>query len=380
MNYFSLLFEQMLMEAIWDTNETFSELGIDGDPNNTESFITNLINYYELYYKYYELTTKPFSGHPKRKENIELQLKTRLISSMENIRNVLLPVFKNWLASHAITKPQEWARARLRDQVDDIGYDSIYDMSAGDIGEALDSLIWEWYRYVYPNRQVYQRPNESSIRSMFFQAVTKNIANMPNFQAAIGNNLIAIEKERRQMDLADMGEEEYKQQFGLGENDSAEEHAENVQLSDLDIGDMVSSYYDDMSSLAERIDADHLEPVIIELYEKMVFPVWYGTWKKQGIDQTRKNIEVAYKTLKNTPIDDVNKMAAAISIGLNAAHQTGQMIDYVSDYLEKNVDSGEYNEPTYDKGLKNLLDTLTNTPENIMTRWNNELEEIGVSV
>jgi hypothetical protein len=115
------------------------------------------------------------------------------------------------------------------------------------------------------------------------------------------------------------------------------------------------------------------QSVLIELYEKLYFPQWYGYWKKQGIDQTRKTIEKVYKNLKTSNTSNLGNLIANISIALNTLHQSGKMLEYVMS------DVNEY-EVSINGGLSDdidgFLERLTNGHFN--HDWNKDLLQASV--
>jgi len=97
MNWFKIL----KFAQIWGTNWVF---------DNIES---QLEAFYELEYKYSMLKLHPFSGHPKRKENILNNLRNNLSEVGSEIKIMLSGVFGNWLQSHALLNPIQWAEERI---------------------------------------------------------------------------------------------------------------------------------------------------------------------------------------------------------------------------------------------------------------------------
>lgn len=369
-NLFLILYEQMLLESLWDTDETSQQL----DVPTTGGFAEDMVKTYELYYKWYELTTKPFSGVPIRKQNILKQLQPELLRAMNNVSGVLLHVFGEWLKSHAITNPRQWAIARLDDAAKSSGYDSFNDINDDETNaSALTGIIYEWWNYTNKKQYSYGAgPSENAIRSMFFNTAVKNINNLPIFKESIINKLIELEKENREYQLTSDGEEEYKRMYGLGENENAEDHVTNVQAEDIDVGEMIWTYYPESENIIDLIGRDNFADVLIELNEKLVFPVWYDKWQAEGIDTTRERVETAYRTLKNSGPEDINKYSASLNIALNTAHQTGSMLDHVDNYLSQNEEN--------EVDIKNLLDQLSDPPPNVIARWDKELKENGVEI
>jgi hypothetical protein len=108
-----------------------------------------------------------------------------------------------------------------------------------------------------------------------------------------------------------------------------------------------------------------LNEVLKEFYEHQIFPLWYAHWSAQGIDDTRETVENIYNRLKDASPADLGNLVAMVSMGLNAAHQTGNMIEY----FEENV--GGYN-------LKQVLDEIEKGE--YVEKANQDLRSIGVQI
>jgi len=119
----------------------------------------------------------------------------------------------------------------------------------------------------------------------------------------------------------------------------------------------------DMSGIVDMIDGHGLlKQYMKELYEYAMFPVWMDKWGQQGIADTTEQLSDIYKMMidaKSLPDNLV-----AINWALHAAHQTGQMTDYISEI-----------DPEIDKAF---LDRMSNNPDS--QKWIEELRQIGVQM
>jgi hypothetical protein len=137
---------------------------------------------------------------------------------------------------------------------------------------------------------------------------------------------------------------------------------DNAQID----SDMTYSVFEDSADLFTQIAESHgnLEEICLEFYANLIFPLWYEYWSSQGIDETRETVETIYDNLKNVS-SDVEQLTAAVNMGLNAVHQTGKMVEYLSQ------DTGDYD----------IEKTLLYASEgNFVDKLNKELRMVGVKI
>ena len=313
---------------------------------------------YELEFKYSTFKTRRFTGHPKRYENILRGLETRLRDTLEYVKQDLIGVFGQWLSSHALLQPEIWAQKRVESFFED-----------GISESALKELIYEYVKYaIYSgdNTRVPRNLNYDKFFSDILHQAQKNIANFPVLSSIYSSGLYDHKNV-----LIDELESEGFEQFGLRYNkkfenmDQAEDYISNLTMNDVDLESLL--YLEDIESFTNAAESNgKLEAVIIELYEKLVFPAWFNYWAAMGIEDTRENIQNIYDKLQTIDYADMGNAIAVINIALNAAHQSGDMLQYVND---TNLSLEQF------KGFLSEMSASEKVED-----WENQLREIGVEV
>ena len=338
-NLFQLLYEEILLEALWDTN-TFEY------SDETYHFKSIIHQMYEMEYKLNALNTKPFGGNPQRLENIKKQIEHKLTYVTNDVKKIMLQTLNNWLKSHAILNPKTWAEARYNDNID-----------MGDFS-VFESLVGEYGRYATDeNKQKIPTPHSTYYTKLLFNAIEKNISKLP-YTKKLLNNLF-------QQNLQYQYDEqpaEMMETWGVKTEKQAEKYIKTANIADYGIEYIAGDNENLMNIIEEHGD---LPTFYIELYQKLVFPAWYGHWKARGIDETRANIENLYKNLNATNESNLGNLISWTNATLNSVHQNGSMLEYVE-------------QSTGESDLNNYLDLLTNG--NFNSKWDEELREIGVNI
>jgi hypothetical protein len=164
-------------------------------------------------------------------------------------------------------------------------------------------------------------------------------------------------------ELESEGLKEFVDRYGVKRRTrkAAEDYIDSLTVQDAGVDDIAGSY--GVEELAKALEQQGLlEDVIKELYQNIIFPLWYEQWSAQGIEETRENIEQIYERL--IMASDIPSMSIAINVALQGVHQSGSMLDYV-----------EYH--TGEGDLKTLFDSLSNTNKMVINVWNEELRGIG---
>jgi len=306
--------------------------------------------WYELEYKYSQLKNKSFKGLPQRKENILNIIKDTALNINDVLADSFIEVFGNWLEFHAILNPKLWAEKRY-EEVEDEGFDF----------ESIIKSLFSEYRS-YQGGESFQDT---------FEDIIYDINNFPVFKKLLTVGTIDF----YQSDLDNMDEEEFQEQYGYLLKDlsietkdefeellNSGELPENLILNYVELltTNDIEYFVESLKNLMNYVYNVTEEDIGIEFYEKLVFPVWYGKWKAEGIDETRQNVEDVYNDLQNINSFPLKKQFALINIATNTAHQSGSIMDY----YEERFNVG-----------KSDLDVLTNKD---VSEWDKELREIGV--
>lgn len=278
--------------------------------------------FYELEYKYSIIKSHSFTGLPKRKENILKILSTKLKEATRNIADSLLPVYEKWLKEHTLLNPKEWAKARLNQNEE-----------FGNIN--LPSAIDEYERYA--------RNADTGTFADIIEFMKEG--KLPKLKELLIDNTILDETEH----LKEIGYKKYGKERG-------EEFKSNKQALDF-INNTYSEYYYDEYNLKDAFDNLDNREIELEFYEKLVFPVWFRYWKKEGITKTRERIQNIYNQLENLNTQTLENQVANVNIALNAAHQTGSMMEH------------------YGWVDESFLRDMSNQDT---TEWDKELKKIGI--
>jgi len=348
MNWFKLT----KLSQIWESD------------NIEDDFEGSLYRLYEFEYKLSMLKNRPFSGMEKRQQNIMSKLEESLEYELSEIKTTLIGSFHNWLEFHAILTPQTWANKRVELNEEIYGGGMGYEETMV-YKESLQSIIDEYMRYKKggPNERwynAYQSPNWESAFSTMLAEALQNIDKFPTLQR-MHNIFLQGEKEYLENELYDMGFEEFGRNYGQEFTNEVE--AENfIENYEIDLSDLMHNYGTEefMNMANQHINVSGF---FIELYQNLVFPLWFDHWKSQGIEGTRENVEEVYKKLQTQ--GDINQEIVNVQLALNTTHQTGDMIEYIES------DTGSSN-------LADLFSDLSNGK--YISEWNEQLKAIGIQI
>jgi hypothetical protein len=299
--------------------------------------------FYELEYKYNTITSPHFgfNGNPVRKENIIkiYENKAREVNSF--LAKTFMIVFEEWLEKHALLSAETWARARVQETMD-----------FGSIEESIGAMVGEYKRY--SGMQV--EANEAFRRMI--RLITSNINNYPEFKDFL-EIFIEDRKDMYRNDLTNLKEFNENNSKNFKTIKKAEEWIDNLTIDDFDAEDLL--YIDSIQDLVNYFENyNSYEEVLVEMYEKIVFPLWLDYWSGQGIEETREKVEEQFESLKKLESLPIKQQFVVVNLATNAVHQTGSMMDYY--------------EQRY--GIeKRDLDNLSNQD---VSEWQLELKEIGV--
>lgn len=324
--YSKLALLKRATEELWTrkSEETLAEENyFEGD------FPALLEDFYRLEYAYSMLKNKPFSGNEKRKENILRNVENTFREVCNEVRIVLVHVYEEWLKHHAITEPSRWAYDRVMSSIE----------SEDDIDYAYDNIIGEYMRYAYEEEyrkinypptkyQILKRKAEQDIfKDSELISVLKDVINWDTYVEDMLNDAL--------MEF-DSDPEEVRERYQIPENiverDDVKEFLKEIFQEEEDI----SIYIEDIGEALKNADPDEAERFLLLFAEKLVFPAWYSKWSTEGIDETRDNIEEIYSKIQHFN-PDLGKMYGDVNLALNAAHQTGGMVEYVNQYTNDDV-------------------------------------------
>jgi len=343
-------YRQIKQAQIWDVYS-------DG------SFIDELKRLYELEYKWAALQNLPFNGMPQRRENILQNVTEELWEVINNVKEPIVKTISGWLSSHAITDPSQWANARVADM-------EKYNPGGGIGNDEFKGVLSEYMRYTDPNwgKDYWSEPNWNIAFSQMMSHVVDNIEAYPSINRML-DILVEDRKEMMRQTYYDYGIESFNEEYG--QNFSTEEEVENFiesqTVESLGLAYDLLDYYDLDTFITAANELGILNNITRELYQNLVFPAWYDKWSGEGIDATREAVEDIYQHLQRA--SSVGDHIAAINLGLNAVHQTGDMTDYLNEYggVEDDVSN-----------IKDILEDLSEGENS--EEWDEELRQIGIQI
>jgi len=283
---------------------------------------------YELEFKYYTLKNNPskWNGHPKRYDNILSKMEEMIKEVASEIADDLIEVFEGWLSKHAITNPDEWAKARHKE--------------AEEIGDNEMEMIRDEYEY-YSSENFY----ESAVAEIY-----KAIEDMSNLKGWLEE--WGREEKDRLISDREKNEEEYDEDEFDYLDDAKKVWANIVDdYGEKEVFNLIPDWIKD--------------DVTFMLYENLVFPVWFKKWSAEGIEDTRDRVEETTEILYNISsqsVSNIGDITVGINRALNEAHQTGEMLEYVR--MRHDIS-------------KSKLDALSNRE---VDDWKGELGDMGLKV
>jgi flagellar biosynthesis GTPase FlhF len=134
----------------------------------SESFIreNDLVELYELNYKYDMMKKSPFNGVPDRRENIINSVERRGLVVSNHVITELIKIFDSWLGDHALTSAESWAKSRVKDmEDDDAGYFiadpsddyqnyRVQKITSDGIESETERLLSKYFRYLVNNNKL----------------------------------------------------------------------------------------------------------------------------------------------------------------------------------------------------------------------------------
>jgi hypothetical protein len=346
-NWYKIAKDLSKIAQIW--NYDVSDEDLD-EHTGERLFSSKIKELYELEYKYSTLKNNEFIGHPKRKENILSQFEKNIQRVGYEIKNQLLITIGKWLDKHALLDPEIWANGRVEDSMNEDGKWSLHE------------AVREYNRYYDETGK-----NRKNIFYLINMAI-HDINSYPYLKSFLEDYVMESYVEMLKNDAfedLDGFNERYNTNFE-NSDDAAEFAEEKNDISNID-EDLLYMYIGEDDEFIISAMESNGQPYQIsqEIYKNLVFPLWYDYWSSQGIDETREAVEKIYDLLRKANGDDIGNLIATINLGLNAVHQTGKMLDYLS-------------EDVNDDNLSRVLKEMTEGE--FVQEADSQLREIGVKI
>ncbi len=327
------------------------------EESNERTFSSKIKEMYELEYKYSMLKNNPFTGNPTRKENIIAQIEKNLVEVSMQVREQVLATFEKWLDTHALLSPRTWAEKRTEVTDDEYGGFDAYGR--------FSNLFYEYSRYAQNQETNYDKV----LAEMLNNAVKGDLSQYPYLKSFIDNWLMeAYIEDKKNMAYNEL---ETFNDIHMTEFENVDDAVQwvddNISLESVGIVDVLDNVAGgDVDSFIKYVDEyGQSEQILIELYQNQVFPAWFDYWSNQGIEDTRGTVQTIHDNMLNASSSDVGNMVATVNMGLNAAHQTGDMVEYLEN----------------DAGDSNIRDVLRDCSEGVfIDKANKELRMVGVKI
>lgn len=301
-------------------------------PEDDAEMLSQVEALYELEYKYSQLKNKAsqWEGAPQRYDNTLKKMGEIILDISSDVADSLLEVFKDWLANHALLSADKWATQRSK--------------GVEDYGE--------------PNYQIeaakgeYERYNKGNWGKGLAGVVSKNLDEMSDLKNW----------------LEEFGQDEKNHKITNQQEEDGDDYDEDAFEAELEYLDDPEEVWHVLMEFGESEAFNMLPDYTIEdltyyIYRDLVFPHWLAHWKKEGIEDTRKRVENTAKDIQKVSsksISDPGKAVSMVNIALNEAHQTGDMMDYVSEKHDISMSD---------------LDSLSNRD---VKDWDKELKKMGL--
>lgn len=284
---------------------------------------------YEITYKYQTMIKHDFAGHPTRYQNILQNLEKTGRQIIFDITNTLREVFARWLEYHALLNPHTWAYKRLEE----------HEESVGDDASAYYSFIMNTVGGV--------KIQENEIVDAISHYIRQNkMPHLAEYLNLFKNDIIE----------------------SLVEDDSERREEITEETNNMDFDDIYYTYFNDLETLLQEADSRYeARGVVLDIASTVLFDIWYGKWKPQGIDKTRERVQKAYDMIGQLKSMPFSQALATINIIINTAHQTGGMVDYITQQ------TGDH-----EQELLTLLEDLSNRSD--FSKWDAQLREVGVKI
>lgn len=323
----------------------FSQIWSENHSPYRPGFADDLYFLYESEYKYSMLSQYPerFKGNPQRRANILEQFEDNIRFLIDEIATPIHTTFERWLDKHAILDPGSWADERLEDALN----------STNNCQEVVGWIEGEASRYF----------------GDFANTISRNIDDYPNIQRFFRD----IKQDFYQMELEDLEytDETYQTLDSLQQEEYAKkklQHMEDMTFAEyLDNYIGVSgnaSFFEWISGSCEYAG----DGILHDLY-KVLFIFWYEKWSAEGIDETRESIEKIYQQLENIEQFPIKQAIIVINSAIGAAHQTGDMLDYLSDDIDESSDE-----------IRQLMTSLTLLSPEEKGVWDADLRKIRFQI
>ena len=320
----------------------YEEINIPvNDENYGDSLKNNLYQMTKWEYLYHKLKSNPNLEFKKRYQNLLKQTEKGMEILLKEIALSLGEVFQDWLSKHAIMQPHTWAVERMNN-ISESGSDISDPKGAM---EELDVIVSEAVRYFYNNKK-----DTMSVDRGGFEYT--------EFNDAVSENNEVLEL------ISDWLIEAYKESIDNYEDDEENKKEMQKTLDDRDLSQIFNWFrdVDGEDNIWTSIFGyliSYASDILVGLYEYIVFPAWFDYWSQEGIEETRERIEKIELSLRELDSMALQEKIESVNIAINASHQTGSMLDYISNNYD--ID-------------KAYLNYLSNIPQSEIDEWEAELK------
>jgi len=327
----------------------FAQIWTENNSPYSSGFMDDLYFLYESEYKYSMLSQYPerFQGNPQRRENILKEFEKNIRFLIEEVAGPISATFYQWLAKHALLSPRSWANQRLEDTLE----------MTDNCKEVIKEIQGEYNGY-YGN---------------FIDTISRNIDDYPTMRMI----LVDSREEYHQQRLEDLEEDpEYQMRDETQREEYASEELEYIK--NMTFSDLMDAYgYSDNEGFFEWASSaceNYGNHFLSDIY-MVLFVFWYEKWSAEGIDETRETVEEINGQLEIIETLPIRQALIVINSAIGAAHQTGDMVDYLTEHLEQH---GQNDASSDD--IMQLLSSLSHLSGPALEVWNEDLKKVGFQI
>jgi hypothetical protein len=326
----------------------FAQIWTKNNSPYSRGFMDNLYFLYESEYKYSMLSQYPerFQGNPQRRENILKGFEENIRFLIEEVAAPISETFDQWLAEHALLSPRSWANQRLEET----------SKITNDCKGVMEEIQGEFGKYY----------------GDFIGTISRNIDDYPTIRMI----LVDEREEYYQQRLEDLEEDpEYQMRDEAQRKEYFAEELGNI--SNMPFADLMDAYgcYDNdgFFEWASSVCGEYGNHFLSDIY-MVLFVFWYEKWSAEGIDETREIIEKINSQLETLETLPIGQAVIVINSAIGAAHQTGDMVDYLPEHIEQEQDYANGDD------ISHLLSSLSNLSGSELEVWNEDLREVGFQI
>ena len=318
-------------KATGESLDTFASLVEEVEPGDYEGLMGSLSRFYGSEYKYSQIKQGQWLGEQPKEQYLKAY-GDMLRASGAEVAEYLLPVYEHWIKMHDWTDAEAFNETRNR-----YFWDYAEEREDRPFKYVVDLMVSMTNRWT-------NSPLESSIEDI--------LGNL-DFEAypAIHSAVAEIYNEMKEVWAEDAAEGESVTEYEDLKafwTDWLRDYGEDSALEALDARMSPQDQYE----FTKQLWANYVSPIFIENFSGSVPRI---------LDRIRSTATKVAEVMHNAERFEPSEVATRVNLGLNEAHSSGSMMEYVGD---------TYGVTEYD------LDELSNQD---VSTWDEELKQLGTT-